>query len=185
MYCKNCGGQLNENQEICLACGVATGHGNQYCQNCGKPVSAEAEFCMNCGAKLRKSAPANANGTASHVNHEALNTIEQRDLVKAIVFSILTCGIYSIYWFIVLTDEVNRLSGHENDVSGGLSFLLTLVTCGIYAYFWAYTMGNKVDEINGTKNSTSIIYLVLELFGLNIVNLALMQDTVNKTVDQR
>ena len=186
MYCKNCGSALNENQEICLACGVATGHGNQYCPNCGNPISAEAAFCMNCGAKLHQAAPTNTNDTAPRINPEACRTIEKRDIIKAIIFSILTCGIYSIYWFIVLTDEVNRISGHENDMSGARAFVLTLVTCGIYAYFWAYMMGKKVDEISGAKNSyTAIVYLILELFGLNIVTLALMQDSVNTALDQQ
>lgn len=186
MYCKNCGGQLNETQEICLACGVAVGKGNSYCQNCGNPVSAEAEFCMNCGARVRKPAENVNNGTNSKLNSEAVKTVEKRDIVKAIIFSILTCGIYQIYWFIVLTDEINRVSGHENDMSGLVSFLLNLITCGIYGYIWAYFMGGKVDEITGAKNTyTSIIYLVLALLGFNIVNLALMQDTVNKTLDQQ
>jgi len=189
MYCKNCGGQLNETQEICLACGVAVGKGNAYCQNCGNPVSADAEFCMNCGTRVHKAADSankTADGTASNVNHEALKGIEKRDLVKAIIFSILTCGIYQIYWFIVLTDEINRVSGHENDIGGLVSFLLNLVTCSIYGYIWAYFMGGKVDEITGAKNTyTSIIYLVLALFGFNIINLALMQDTVNKAVDNQ
>jgi len=185
MYCKNCGGQLHENQEICLACGVAVGKGNSFCQNCGNSVSAEAEFCMNCGARVRKpAASAGNNANASKVNPDALRSVEKRDLVKAIIFSILTCGIYQIYWFIVLTDEVNRISGHENDMSGVIAFLLNLVTCGIYGYIWAYFMGGKIDEITGAKNTyTSVIYLVLALFGFNIINLALMQDTVNKAVD--
>ena len=184
MYCKNCGTQMNENQEVCLACGVAKGKGNSHCQNCGNPVSPEAEFCMECGTRVRKSVSENAN--AFGVNSEAAKTIEKRDLIKAIIFSILTCGIYQIYWFIVLTDEVNRLSGHEKDMSGALSLVLSLVTCGIYSYIWAYFMGGKIDEITGAKNSyTSILYLVLELFGFEIVNLALMQDAVNKAVDQQ
>lgn len=185
MYCKNCGGQLNDTQEICLACGVAVGKGNAYCQNCGNAVGAEAEFCMNCGTRVRKPA-SSVNEEAPKTNSEALKGIEKRDLVKAIIFSILTCGIYQIYWFIVLTDEVNRVSGHENDIGGLVSFLLNLITCGIYGYVWAYFMGGKVDEITGAKNTyTSIIYLVLALFGFNIINLALMQDTINKAVDNR
>ena len=67
-----------------------------------------------------------------------------------------------------------------------VSFLLNLVTCSIYGYIWAYFMGGKVDEITGAKNTyTSIIYLVLALFGFNIIILALMQDTVNKAVDNQ
>lgn len=55
----------------------------------------------------------------------------ERSLPVSILLTIITCGIYGIYWFIVLTDEVNQHSG-EDDTSGGIAFLLTLVTCGIY-----------------------------------------------------
>lgn len=36
--------------------------------------------------------------------------IEQRNIGLCIVLSIVTCGIYGIYWFIKLTDEVNVLA---------------------------------------------------------------------------
>lgn len=49
MYCKNCGGEMNDNQAICLKCGVATGTGNSYCANCGNPIAPNAAICLNCG----------------------------------------------------------------------------------------------------------------------------------------
>lgn len=54
MYCKNCGEQMNDNQAICLKCGVKTGHGNGFCANCGQPVAPEAEVCLNCGVAVKK-----------------------------------------------------------------------------------------------------------------------------------
>ncbi len=55
MYCRNCGQEINENQAICLACGVKKGDGKKYCQNCGKPVEENATVCMNCGVAIKKS----------------------------------------------------------------------------------------------------------------------------------
>ncbi|MBE6648635.1 MAG: TM2 domain-containing protein [Ruminococcaceae bacterium] len=49
MYCKNCGQQMNDNQAICLACGVEKGKGNAYCSNCGAALAPNASVCMNCG----------------------------------------------------------------------------------------------------------------------------------------
>lgn len=54
MYCKNCGEQMNDNQAICLKCGVKTGSGNGFCANCGKEVVPEAEVCLNCGVAVKK-----------------------------------------------------------------------------------------------------------------------------------
>ena len=54
MYCKNCGELMNDNQAICLNCGVKTGAGKAYCGNCGNAVAPEADVCMSCGVSLKK-----------------------------------------------------------------------------------------------------------------------------------
>ena len=53
MFCKNCGEAMNDNQAICLKCGVKTGTGNAFCANCGKPVDANAEVCLSCGVAIK------------------------------------------------------------------------------------------------------------------------------------
>lgn len=59
MYCKNCGKEMNDNQAICLNCGVKTGVGTAYCANCGNALPENAEVCLNCGVAVKK---AGANG---------------------------------------------------------------------------------------------------------------------------
>lgn len=54
MFCKNCGEQLNENQAICVKCGVKVGEGGAFCANCGKPISPNAEVCLECGVAVKK-----------------------------------------------------------------------------------------------------------------------------------
>lgn len=56
MYCRNCGEEMNDNQAICLKCGVEVGKGNAYCANCGKPVNADAAVCLNCGVAINNAA---------------------------------------------------------------------------------------------------------------------------------
>ena len=98
--------------------------------------------------------------------------------------SIETCGIYGLYWFVELTDDIYKESGETDATRGGMSLLLTIVTCNIYGWFWAYKMGEKVDIIknkNGVPSSNSgILYVLLQVFGLGIIAYALMQDTANK-----
>ena len=55
MFCKNCGEVMNENQSICVKCGVKAGTGAQYCANCGAPMGPNADVCMNCGVATKKS----------------------------------------------------------------------------------------------------------------------------------
>ena len=61
MFCKNCGQAMNDNQAICLQCGVKAGEGTTYCANCGQPVAANASICTNCGVAT---APAKAGNLA-------------------------------------------------------------------------------------------------------------------------
>ena len=39
--------------------------------------------------------------------------MKQRNIVVCILLSLVTCGIYGIYWMIVLNDETNALSGRQ------------------------------------------------------------------------
>lgn len=43
---------MNDNQAICLKCGVKTGDGKGFCANCGQPVGEGASVCLNCGVAI-------------------------------------------------------------------------------------------------------------------------------------
>lgn len=109
--------------------------------------------------------------------------IRRRDIAMCILLSIVTCGIYSIYWFICLTDESNAVAG-EQGTPGGVAFLLSIVTCGIYFIYWSYRLGEKMDKARAYNNvptgSLGIVFLLLSLFGLGIVTYALAQNEINK-----
>ena len=111
--------------------------------------------------------------------------IEKRNVGLAILFSILTCGIYGMYWFVKMTDEVNLLSG-EQEMSGGIALLLTIVTCGIYSLFWNYQMGKRIlkaqDRVGVTGSDNSILYLILSILGFQIVSYAIIQSDINALV---
>lgn len=62
MFCKNCGEAMNDNQAICLKCGVKTGEGESYCANCGNALPANAAVCLNCGVAVSKKAAGNLAG---------------------------------------------------------------------------------------------------------------------------
>lgn len=109
--------------------------------------------------------------------------IQKRSIAMCVILSIITCGIYGIYWMIQLNDEINEIVGDTQATSGGVVFLLSFVTCGIYGLYWLYKMGEKCDNIKGANSSSAIVYLILGLFGFSIVSYCLMQDTINKAVE--
>lgn len=143
---------------------------NKFCPNCGSELQDGSKFCPNCGANL------NTN------NNKTNYKFPERNIAISVILSIVTCGIYGIYWFICLTDEVNAAS-NENDTTGGMAFLLTIITCGIYGIYWAYRIGQKLvvaaNNNNRVISDNSIIYLLLQLFGLGIINYCLIQNELN------
>ena len=110
--------------------------------------------------------------------------IERRDIAVCIVLTLVTCGIYGIYWIVCLTNDVNTVSGDVNGTSGGMVVLLTIVTCGIYGIYWAYKQGEKLDFTKNNRgipsSNSGVLYLILQIFGFGIIAYALMQNELNK-----
>ena len=117
---------------------------------------------------------------SSYGNSHGYGGSTPRSIPLCVILSIITCGIYGIYWMVKLNDEINALAGNPNGTSGGMVVLFTFLTCGIYGIYWNYRMGEECDEIKRQNNSTGILFLVLSLVGFSIVNFCLMQDTLNK-----
>lgn len=125
----------------------------------------------------------NTSGNAGYNNNFQQNSvITPRNIPLCVILSIVTCGIYGIYWMIKLNDEINALAGEPYATSGGMVFLLSVVTCNIYNLYWMYKMGERSDRINGIQGNSNILYLVIGIFGFGIVNYCLMQDTINKRI---
>ena len=110
--------------------------------------------------------------------------IKKRSIGICILLSIITLGIYGIYWFVMLHNEVKIAANDDGKPTAGVAFLLTLVTCGIYGYYWNYKQGEKLDKAYADRgmatSSRAVVYLVLSIFGLSIISYALMQDSLNK-----
>lgn len=109
------------------------------------------------------------------------------NIVVCILLSIFTCGIYGIFWFIVLNDDVRTVS-NDDRFQGGKAFLLSLITCGIYTFYWSYIVGKAMMQAKAKNNlppeDNSILYLILSIFGLGIVNYCLIQNDLNTISDK-
>ena len=110
-------------------------------------------------------------------------TIKKRSVALAILFSIITCGIYGIYWQVSMVNSVNAVSKKENAKGGVVVFLLSLITCSIYWLYWIFKAGDTIDAAktaNGTPTSNrGLVYLLLSIFGLGLVAFAIMQSDLN------
>lgn len=153
-----------------------------FCPNCGNELSENSNFCAKCGSSVNGN---ENNGSTVVINNYNNNEVKlpERNIVVCILLSLITCGIYGIYWFIVMTDESNMVSDDQT-ASGGMAFLFTIITCGIYFYYWNYKMGQKLHQAGQKYNKpigdNSIVYLLLSIFGLGIINYCIIQSDLNR-----
>ncbi|MDD4372035.1 MAG: DUF4234 domain-containing protein [Anaerostipes sp.] len=160
----------------------------KYCPKCGAKIKEDdAKFCTTCGESLSSQQRGTKDSQGATMketqNKGSKYGIMPRNIALCIIFSVITCGIYGIYWVIKLNDEVNQIAGEREATSGGMVFLFSVITCGIYFIYWNYKMGERCDKIKGAVGgSSNILYLVLCIFGFSIISECLMQDIINKSL---
>ena len=187
-----------------------------YCTNCGQPNDDAARVCTNCGKQFGGQASSQPFATAPPPGAQAPGGYappqnppygdpsygmqyagggaraglyaagENRDPIMVIVFSIITCGIYAIWWWYTIMTEIKNSLGRE-DVNPGLDLVLALVTCGLYGIYLHYKypqlMLEMQDRAGLPRNDISVISLVLAVVGLGVVSLFMMQTELNKIWD--
>ena len=151
---------------------------SKFCKKCGTELNDDAKFCTSCGERLEQEV-----AVRSNLNGNSFSGIRKRSIPLTIILSIVTCALYTLYWEIKLTDEMNTLLGKTNATSGVMALIYTIITCGIYGIYWLYKMGQNVDELKGKSGETGILYLILGFIGLGLIPLALVQDTINDKLD--
>lgn len=102
--------------------------------------------------------------------------IKRRSLAVFIVLSIITFGIYELYWIYKLAQDMNAICYGDGRHTGGLLkfVLLGLITFGIYPIVWWYMLADRL-QFNAPrynlyfKESGAIVLLWLVLGSLIIV----------------
>lgn len=154
----------------------------KFCYNCGNELEENQAFCSNCGSPILDNHQTN-NTTIINNNYNNNIIVPEREIAICIILSIVTCGIYGLYWFLKLTDEAKAVSNGTN-ASSGLALVYTILTCGLYSFYWHYKMGQNMYNAGKMHNKSipdnSVLYLILSIFGLGIVNYCLIQNDLNK-----
>ena len=104
--------------------------------------------------------------------------IKSRNVVTAIILSLVTCGIYGIYWAICLAREA--VSVKDANDSGVLEIVLMLFLPFVGFYMAEKKFAEGCAEKGIEHKDNSVLYLVLGLVGLGIVNFCMMQSDLNK-----
>lgn len=110
--------------------------------------------------------------------------VNQKNIVVSLILSIVTCGIYGLYWIVKVTDDSIALS-EEKGTQGITVLFLTIITIGIYGIFWAYAINKRLNKIEQKKEITSknhgILYIIFYILGV-VITLALIQSRINKII---
>jgi len=107
-----------------------------------------------------------------------------RNIALDIVLTLITCGIWGLYWQYKQMECLNAWLGRE-EYSFLLWFLLSILTCGIFAIYYEYKMAKGINEIQHRERfllnaDLAILCVFLTLFGFGIVSLAIQQADINK-----
>ncbi len=106
--------------------------------------------------------------------------INKRSIGVCILLSIITFGIYGIYWLYLLVKNTRSIQKNTTSCTGEM---LCLIFVPFYSLYWWYTRGEKVkqefSQHNYASTGNGIVYLILAIFGLSIVSMAIMQSDFN------
>ena len=186
-----------------------------YCPKCGKPYTGTPSFCPSCGNSLFVQNVENkaqdlgnnigrqAQDLGNNINQSFQNAnfgqyfpqaqpgfVPERNIALYLILTIITCGLFGLYWLVCLVNDLNTAAGTPTDTNGITVLLLTIVTCGIYGLYWMFKAGEKVSIIKRNRGipdsgNNGILYLVLQLIGLGIINYCLIQNEINQVATGR
>lgn len=109
----------------------------KYCSSCGAEINEGAAVCVKCGAAVQGVAPAGKLKT-------------NKGLLKYILLSLITFGIYSIVVMSSVSNDVNvvasRYDGKKTMHFCLLFFIVAPITLGIAAVVWIHRISNRIGN---------------------------------------
>lgn len=109
--------------------------------------------------------------------------LQQRSVATVIILSIITCGIYSLYWSYVTINALDEEGGASN-MSPILQFVLMFFYVGMVLFgINANANINSIRERRGLPTrDNQIAWLLLGLF-IPIVLVGIVQNEINQLAD--
>lgn len=126
------------------------------------------------------------NGDVDHNDIVGLYEEHYSSIPKYLIFTILTIGIFNLYWNYRQMKACNDLLD-EKEFSFVLWILLSIITFGLYHIYYQFKMGRSIVEIQKQLkirpfDVLPIISVLVTIVGLSIVVDCIHQNEINKIV---
>lgn len=101
-----------------------------------------------------------------------------------VLFSLITCGIYLLFWYISVLSEMREAGHSPTGNTPGLDILFMILSCGIYGLYVDYRISKEIAAMQHERgllvDDTSVVVLILDLCGLGVIGSALQQTNLNR-----
>jgi len=102
-----------------------------------------------------------------------------KNIAVCLVLTLVTCGIYNLYWQYQQMLTVNELIQDEK-YHFWPWLLLTLVTCGLYHVYHEYRLSEDIARVcRPNQKNDGLIAIILSVLGLSFVVDAIQQSHIN------
>lgn len=117
--------------------------------------------------------------------------VYRRSVALSIIYTIITFGLYGIFWQFEIAKESNALSRNDKGFTPALVVFFSIITFGIYGVYWSYQVGKKHNEFYKKQydidSDYHVLYLVLHIINyclpiLKLICYAIMQSKINKMI---
>ncbi len=127
-----------------------------FCKKCGMENTEGAAFCKGCGAKL-------GGATATVAG------LTRRDPIMVLVFSVVTFGIYGIYWMVKTSWELNEAGA---DIPTAWLILIPFISI-----WWMWKVSEGIELVTQKEMTAVMAFILLYLLGM--IGGAIIQNTLN------
>ena len=112
--------------------------------------------------------------------------LKNRSIVSVIILTIVTCGIYGLYWVYDTMNSLEQTSGKESSVNAIACLLLCIFLAPVGYILFGMGADEQLNMIKASRgiptSDNKVLYMILGFF-LPIVLLPLVQDEVNKLAE--
>lgn len=108
--------------------------------------------------------------------------LQNRSVATVIILSLVTCGIYSLYWTYVTIEALDN-EGQSSNMPAIVQFLLTLFLANVGYILFAINANNNLNSIRAKRGAMAkdqmVLYIILAVV-CPIAFVGVLQNDINE-----